>query len=477
MSPRKQPPRLFKLCVKKLLILINSACYDIERTYPENMFDECERKALALKSELMSLLPYRLFDVLCSERTSCQYRGDPRIQLHVLTHPYLTVFRKSDLDNGIPHQFWIDNLCNLNRLVVLDLKFICTDEILAIIGANCLLLEEINIVSKLDYYKSPSNASVLARSVSNVGLASISNLKQLRKLAMDPPKGERAKRIGRCVSQDGIARLVKELPLLEELKIESCDISSLLRDVGPLRLTKINCYFPSAESMAKIITMFPCLKELSVTNLSIPSTDEFLTPVSKSDLRLSRLELLYITIKESTEQFLTVKGMYLTHLSLWEHELSLTMETLMCIGKNCPHLNSLCLLTMSKYLIVPRYFRRPQNIFQELETLTIGTDEYDINNMLCFFLDCTNNVQKLVVKYQSHVNINDIMSYLLQKGRLRTMNDLWLDCTLQVSKDIVKSIVQLCENLQTFTVNLGDDVGEIQKFLIANNYDLKLGSY
>ncbi|CAH2051991.1 unnamed protein product, partial [Iphiclides podalirius] len=86
------------------------------------------------------MLPARLFDVLCLERTCCQYRGDPRVQLHVLTHPNMTVFRKCDLDN-------------------------------------------------------------------DAGLYSIANLKQLRILAMDPPRNERASRVGRCVSQAGIIML------------------------------------------------------------------------------------------------------------------------------------------------------------------------------------------------------------------------------------------------------------------------------
>lgn len=129
--------------------------------------------------------------MLCSERTCCQYRGDPRIQLQVLLHPNMSVFRKSNLDNGIAQKFWIENLPNFSKLIILDLKFICTDEILQIVGVTCPLLEELNIVSRIDICKSPFNASVLIRNVSDGGLRSVANLKHLRILAMDPPRNER----------------------------------------------------------------------------------------------------------------------------------------------------------------------------------------------------------------------------------------------------------------------------------------------
>lgn len=59
MSPRKQPNSLFKLSVKTCISLINSACYVIEKSFPENKFGDCEREAYALKCHLMSMLPAR----------------------------------------------------------------------------------------------------------------------------------------------------------------------------------------------------------------------------------------------------------------------------------------------------------------------------------------------------------------------------------------------------------------------------------
>ncbi|PZC74019.1 hypothetical protein B5X24_HaOG208433 [Helicoverpa armigera] len=481
MSPPKQPCSLFQLCVKSSISLINSACYVIEKTYPENKFHECEREAFDLKCQLMLMLPARLFDVLCSERTCCQYRGDPRIQLQVLTHPNMTVFRKCDLDNSIPQRFWIATLSTFSRLVVLDLKFICTDEILEVIGESCPLLEEINIVSRVDICKSLFNASVLIRNVSDAGLCFVTNLKHLRILAMDPPRNERANRIGRCVSQAGITLLVNELPYLEELRIESCDIGSTLissvLDIGPLSLRKMNCHFASAAGIRKLIKICPFLRELSVTHLSEHNKDAILEQISVSDLRLNRLDLSFFSYSDSMQQLLSVKGSYLTHFSLWEIDHSLTLDAVISLGRCCPNLNTLCLMTQSKCLVIPRYFRRPNKIFSELRNLTIGNENFSIDQMLTFFVECTDNLQKLVLKYQTKTNIDDTLLHLIEKGHLKNISYLWLDCTLEVSKNVVKRVIQMCEKLQMFTVDFSEEMTDIHKYINENNLDLKLGSY
>lgn len=482
MSPPKQPYTLFKISVKNCISIINSACYVIEKSYPENMFQECEREAFSLKCHLMSMLPVRLFDVLCSERTSCQYRGDPRVQLQVLMHPNMSVFRKCDLDNSIPQRFWIEALSNFNRLVVLDLKFICTDEILQVIGCSCPLLEEINIVSRVDICKSFFNASVLKRNVSDAGLCYIANLKQLRILAMDPPRSERLnRRIGRCVSQAGIIMLVNELPFLEELRIESCNIGSTLidaaMDIGPLSLRKMNYHFASPEGIRKLMKICPFLKELSVVHFFDHSKDEILEQIALGDLRLNHLDLSFFSYGESMERLFVSKGSYLTHFSLWEMEHSVTLDAVLLIGKFCPNLDTFCLMTQSKNLVFPKFFRQPKKIFNKLHNLTIGCDNFDIDNMLTFFFECTDSLQKLVLKYQTKRNINNILISLLQKGCLKNIVCLWFDCTLDVSKTVVTQIIQMCDRLQMFTVDFSSDMGDVQKYIIENNLDLKLGSY
>lgn len=59
MSPRKQPPTLFKLAVRSSLKFINDRCYDIEKEYSENELKKYKKRILALKTFLLATLPAR----------------------------------------------------------------------------------------------------------------------------------------------------------------------------------------------------------------------------------------------------------------------------------------------------------------------------------------------------------------------------------------------------------------------------------
>uniref|UniRef100_S4PEF0 Uncharacterized protein n=1 Tax=Pararge aegeria TaxID=116150 RepID=S4PEF0_9NEOP len=483
MSPRKQPISLYQLCIKTSLSLINNSCYAIEKMYPEVEFKECKKqKIYDLKCFLMATLPARIFDALCLERICCRYRGDPRIQLHVLIHPKMTVFRKVYVDNGISQHFWIKTVPWFSRLVVLDLRFACTDEILEIIASKCLLLEELNIVSRVDVCKSVINASVLIRNVSDVGLCCLRNLKQLRILWMDPPRNEKSSRVGRCVTQTGIIMLLRELPYLEELNIESCDIGSTLIGagvgIGPLSLRKANCHCASAEGIRKLIKICPHLKELSVTHLSANDKESILEEITASELRLSVLNMSFFSYTESLQRLLQVQGRYLTHFSLWDIDQSVNIDAVVHIGLYCPNLVSLCLMTQSNNLFIPPFFRRPDNIFSELRSLTLGNENFKLEDMILFFLELTTKMSKLVLKYQTKLVVDELLLYVLKKGYLSNISNLWLDITLEVSKDVVTQIIQSCDKLTNLTVDLvANDVIQILQYIHKNNLDLRFGGY
>ncbi|CAH0713928.1 unnamed protein product, partial [Brenthis ino] len=429
----------------------------------------------------MATLPARLFDVLCLERGCCRHRGDPRIQLHVLIHPKMSIFRKCNVDNGISQHFWIKTIPWLTHLVVLDLKFICTDEILEIIATKCPLLEELNIVSRVDVCKSQINASVLIRNVSDVGLCCISNLKNLRILSMDPPRNEKASRVGRCVTQSGIIMLLRELSYLEELNIESCDIGSTIiganSNIGPLSLRKVNCHFASAEGIRKLIKICPHLKELSITHLSSNDKETILEEITASDLRLTKLNMSFFSYTQSLQRLLEVQGRYLTHFTLWEIDQFVSIDSIVAIGTSCPNLTSLCLMTQSNNLFIPRFFKRPEKIFSELRNLTLGNASFNLEETLLFFLDYSKKLQKLTLKYQTKLVFGEILLCILQKGYLKNITNLWLDCTLEVSKDIIKQIIQMCDKLTTLTVDFTEDATDVIEYINTNNLDLKLGGY
>ncbi|XP_072934584.1 uncharacterized protein [Epargyreus clarus] len=481
MSPRKQPNTLFSVCIKYTLNLINDCCYTIEKSYPEIEYTECKRKVLGLKKYLSDMLPVRLFDALCLERGVIRYRGDPRIQLHVLLHPNMSIFHRSDIDTSIPQVYWTSILTMFERLVVLDLKFICTDEILEVISKNCNLLEELNIVSKVNIHKSRINASVLIRYVSDAGLKYVATIKSLRILSMDPPRNERAQRVGRCVTQPGVIMLVSELPYLEELRIESCDIGSTLINtdtkLGPLGLRKINSHFASPEGVRKLIKICPVLRELSVTHLSTHDKDGIMEQIAQSDLRLNKLDLSFFSFTDAMQQLLAVKGEYLTHFALWEMDHVMNINAVISIGSCCPNLTTLCLMTQSTALSIPRFFRRPTNIFNKLKNLTLGNENFDIENLLIYLLECTNKMQKMALKYQTKLEMDSTLLFLLRNGFLKNLTYLWLDCTLEVSKNTVFQVIEKCEHLTMLTVDLIGEMNEVQKYIAENNLDLRLGGY
>lgn len=366
--------------------------------------------------------------------------------------------------------------------MILDLKFLCTDEILHVIGANCPLLEEVNIVSRVDICKSPFNASVLIRNVSDAGLQSVAKLKHLRILAMDPPRNERATKIGRCVSQSGIIKLVRALPYLEELNIESCDVGSTLIGsdllTNPLSLRKVYCHFSSPERIKKLIKICPFLKDLSVTHLSDHDKDAVLDQISISELRLNKLDLSFFSYTNSMQQLLMLKGAYLTHFLFLEINYALTLEGILTIGMCCPNLQSLTLLTQSKRLIFPQYFRQKKGVFTQLRALTLGNGVFDLKRVLTVILENNQNLQTLALRYQSELSLDDTLKALLAKGNLKSIKYIWFDCTLKVSKNIVHEMIEKCEKLRTFTVDFQEDMWDVQRFIYKNNLDLKLkGSY
>lgn len=394
----------------------------------------------------------------------------------------MTIFRKVYVDHGISQHFWIKTVPLFSCLVVLDLRFVCTDEILEIIASKCLLLEELNIVSRVDVYKSVINASVLIRNVSDVGLCCLRNLKRLRTLSMDPPRNEKASRVGRCVTQAGIIMLLRELPFLEELNIESCDIGSTLIGadvgIGPLSLRKANCHFASAEGIRKLIKICPHLKELSVTHLSANDKESILEEITVSDLRLTVLNMSFFSYTESLQRLLQVQGKYLTHFSFWDIDQSVNIEAVVHIGVYCPNLVSLCLITQSNNLFIPRFFRRPNNIFSELQSLTLGNENFKLDDIVVFFLESTKKLSKLVLKYQMKLVVDELLLYVLKKGFLSNISNLWLDITLETSKDVVMQIIQSCDKLTNLTVDLvANDVIPILQYINTNNLDLRFGGY
>lgn len=470
MAPRVLPHTLYDISTKACLRLINTTSYNLGKSC------ECEKETILLKKYLMERIPYSVYEDLCSNRSYYKYKGYPGIQFELVTHPRLMVYRKCAQDSAFTLDFWIKSLPNYKQLRVLDLKFICTDEILEVVGANCLLLEEINIVSKVDITRSPVNAYVLARNVSDSGLKHVANLKQLKTLFMDPPKNELSCKKGRHVTQDGIVTLISELPLLNELRIETCDVGATIvnsnLNVGPLSLTAINYHFATPTTIRRLIALCPSIKALSLTQTNMNDRDKILDEVGNSHLELQKLHLSYFPYTSSLTNLLRLKGQGLLDFLIFDIEGTMSTESIIEIGNYCPNIVHLNMYSYGPMFEPPLSLDTP--LYTKLKYLTIGAER--LCELIHFFLKHAKNLISLHIKHRNKTNVDSILCSLLKNDMLNNLEELHIDCTLIISTDMVKEIIRSCKSLRFLSL-LTFKNEEIAAFIKENNYDVVIKGY
>lgn len=387
------------------------------------------------------------------------------------------------MDCSIPQSFWIQQLSKLSNLVILNLRRITTDEILRVVGTYCHSLEIINAISKIDLQKSKLNASVLTRNVSDVGLDYLITLKRLRILIIDPPRNDcLSTRKYKYISQTGIRNIVNRLPSLEELRIESCDVGSTLV-VGEftnrtLNLRTMNRHFVTVESVKKLVRLCPLLNDINLTHLNLFNSEEILKTLTDSDLRLSKLVLTFFPFKEPMRELLEVKGHNLTDFTLREAENVMNLDDLVLIGRCCPNLRTLHIITQSSNLIVPEILKPKQLLFQELECLYIGSDNFNLEDVLLFFMSHNKSISNLSISYQSKTLFDSTLLKLLKIGAINSLTLLSLDCTLSVSSAVIKEVIDNCSLLNKLFVTCSDNDSHLKKYIKDNNLALMLkGNY
>lgn len=370
----------------------------------------------------------------------------------------------------------------LTRLVELNLQQICTDDMLKVVGQNCTLLQKINAISRVDLLKSSFNASVLIRNVSDAGLQHLIDLKHLRILIIDPPRNERLSvQKTKYISQAGIRNIVNHLQSLEELRIESCDIGSTLVAAEftchPLGLKKINRHFARTESVRKLVKLCPNLIDLNLTHLGESDSDEILQLLIRSEMSLNRLVLSFFPFTSSMRELLTIKGCNLTDFTLWEVGNALSLNDILTIGKCCPNLIALRLITRSVNLVVPHNYKRKEILFKDLKSLYLGSGNFNLEDVLLFFMSYAKCLSNLIVKYHAKLSFDATLTKLLQSGFMHHLVFLSLDCTLSVSQVVIKKVIDSCYLLRRFTVSYNDQDMCLQKYIKDNNFDITLDSY
>lgn len=359
----------------------------------------------------------------------------------------------------------------------------CSDGILEVIGSHCLKLIEVNIVSSVG-----CKQAIYNRDVTDAGLRYVANLKKLRKLHMDCPRNERNIKLRNRpgVTESGIMLLVSSLPCLEDLCIAHFDIGTNIINskvvLGPLNLRVIRYNFPSHDGIRKLLGICPNVRNITVEHMpEIDTTmDMVLKEITNSNATISQLELPFFKFSDSFKQFLKIKGLYITDISLRDSGNALTFEALLCVGTCCVNLVTLFFTSHSPTLEIPKFYQTPPHVFPELKMVTLGNGLFNIRDFLMFLL-ANRQVRELTVIYPPKDRIlkkdiqNEIL-YLLQIGYLRLMNSIWLDDNLVISKSAVITLIDQCVHLTHLTVNQSkDERRQVYKYIKDNNYEVELG--
>jgi len=282
--------------------------------------------------------------------------ADARVKLALYMHPAMRKFSAAITweCRFVLDEFWLTHLAALHKLVVLNLYLACTDEILKVVSENCPLLEDINIVSKVENCRNNTagnfNALRLKLFVSDVGLGYLLKCQKLKRITTN--KMLRSHCGGRMMTHDGLRTLVRGLPNLESLRYEDLGsvIASGMSDIDQLALTNLCDNHPCQKNIEEAARLCPRLSHLclcipygeeSPMNLnSHRLSEEVVTTLAESSIFPSILEIQHFYYSDAVSNLLQVKGSSLT--SLFLHTVNnIGVAELFLIGNVCSNLENL----------------------------------------------------------------------------------------------------------------------------------------
>lgn len=499
MAPLLQPKSLYTLTLAHVKKAIQSACGRIHLQYGSYDNPESSAEAATLQNYLLSSLPGMVLDELCEEqRFDDYYVGvDVRIKLAVYMHPLMKKFlvtqRQWELRQNL-EEFWMQKIPSLTRLVVLSLYHVATDELIEVVSNNCQLLEDINIVSKVENVKNNSdgenfNAMKLKFFVSDVGLNHLVKCKRLRVVTTN--KNLRSNCGGRMMTHNGFRVLLKGLPCLQTVRYGDLGsvIASGMDDVEELGLTHVSDQHPDASHIEAITRLCPHLEHLTLSlpnQDGIPGPDAMSEDVSRSlglsTLKPSILELQNFVFTAELQNMLTVKGVHLSTLLLCSIN-EITSREVLIIGQCCPNLKNVHIKGLGAELSSNGSIRsqtQSEPIFQNLKCLYVAGKSWDVEYILQLFLghatgltalnlwnsNLCSESDKALTKVISHLTFNELKSANFCYG-----------CRL--SMDVVRKFMYSCPNLTHLTVFVHEglttrEIEELQQEATARNLDIEL---
>lgn len=491
MPPFKQPVQLFDAALRTLNKCVVESCQNIQIMHGRYNELKCQEDVQGIQDYLLAYLPYHLLETMCSKihlMFTDNSFVDTRIISSIFLHENCQKFNpKFEL---VPDSaFWKSKICMLKKIVVLNLKMVCTDDVLEVVGANCRALEYINMVSRVASLSDSANnfnALKLKFFVSDDGLKCLSECKHLKKIVMT--KVVRSQCAGSKITHSGICFLLKSLPKLEVISFS--DMGSVIDEidtVDSLSLTSISDYHPIPQRILKISSLCPHLTELFL-HLPIDFCDseklgdDILIQLCKSNLRLQSLNLNHFPLNESFNEFIKEKGKYLIDLVLSKHvTVSGTVDAIM-LGYNCPNLEYLCLKGIGIKLDMTDSEKR-KIIYTNLKCLSVDSkfsEDIDFNFALPVFL---NNAKNIMCINLDNYGVAELIDKPLQSvmncNPLTNLQKVNFFRGAFVSLEFLMEFIVFCPKLKDLTVHecslLSEKhVCDLRSELKTKNYDLSI---
>ncbi|XP_069701169.1 uncharacterized protein [Periplaneta americana] len=502
MPPHKLPRSLFKIALAHVESLVNLSCCNIEKTYGSYDDTRCQQQVAVLQDYLLSNIPGMVLDEVCEERTvgrsECE-KHDLRISLALYMHSSMRKFnvssRTADLKLDLDNKFWIEQLSRLHNLVVLDLHLICTDEILQVVGTNCLKLEQINIVSKMEpvhimnQTHETFNALKLKFFVSDVGLRYLCNCKLLKKVTMN--KILRSQYGGRMMTVAGIRTLVKSLPCLQNITYDDMGlvISEEMDDVQQLPLTHLSDYHPRPTHIAAADQLCVNLQHLCLqfpSQTTVCTAADILESLARSNLRVSVLELVQFPFCIEMSHLLENKGGFLRSLLVHSTDY-ISSKVVQLIGQACPNLKNLHLKqllgddTQSKDLVLCTLFST-EHMFRNLRCLYLGGRDWNPAEVLPLCLLQAKQLETLTVLQMFHQDsLDETISHIISINPMKDLKAVHMFTGRILSITTIRYFFKHCPKLTELSflqsANItSEDVKSLHDEVYQNNLDLKIYS-
>ncbi|XP_075212460.1 uncharacterized protein LOC142319270 isoform X1 [Lycorma delicatula] len=358
----------------------------------------------------------------------------PKIMRHVLNQNLHRLEGLEELNLGSGSGGWdtseaeksiLSGVRSMSNLTYLCLCFDCTDHILSVVGANCPLIQILDVTS--------------SRSVTDRSVPSLLNCNYLRELKL----------YRTSVSVEGFKTLLTSLPCVQDLG-RCDDFGNILERVseenlGPLGLKSLQSRDLRASHLRLMVKLCPYLTHVSIfhdekiADLTLLSALDNLT-----ELKLMNCDFFGDRIKNLLE----ARGTNLILLHL-EHVEEIDLNAIIYISQYCPRLKTLTLINCEfgeNNNLIHRKMKVPP--FLHLERLICVADCALMH--LQFLLSHCFNIR--YIQLGSSTGIDDkTMIEVFTKNPMKHLEELKILYSYGLSMQTVDLLMTCCDKLRTLS--------------------------